>query len=250
MVKRLRILGVFAIMLLSAPAWAAEDIPLKVGIACDYPPFSYLNEYGERVGFDVDMARALCEAMGRRCEFVCRPFAGLLEQMRQGKLDLLMGMSDTAEWRSSMDLSTPYLWVRFLFVGRPGVPDAEAESAMRVGVRAGTARMEGIENFWAGQMQVVRGEFGKLLNMLCAGDLDMILTNDLAGYSFLLSERGQEFEVLGTPLSQETFPGDVRVGVRKGAGKLCGDVNLAIKNTRFDGTFGRINRDHFPYAPY
>ena len=89
-----------------------------------------------------------------------------------------------------------------------------------------------------------------LLDMLCAGELDLVLANDLAGYSFLLSERGRDFEVLGDPLPLDSFPSLVSIGVRKGDEDLREEVNRAIRTIRFSGAFGRINRNYFPYILY
>ena len=251
MVNRLHILGILALFFLSSQAWAEEKIArLRVGLDSDYPPFSFLNERGSHSGFDLDVAKALCESMACRCEFVYQPFDGLLETLRRGEIDLLMGVSDTAARRPYMDFSVPYFHARSIYIGRPGVLNLDSEAAMRVGVRAGTVQMIYVENYQPRRTTIIREQFGRLLDMLCRGDLDMILANDLAAYIFLLSERGQEFDVLGEPLPLESFPSDVRVGVRKGAGKLRENVDMAIKNIRMDGTFGRINQDYFPYTLY
>ena len=102
----------------------------------------------------------------------------------------------------------------------------------------------------AERAEVVQAEFGRLLDMLCAGELDLVLANDLAGYSFLLSERGRDFEVLGDPLPLDSFPSLVNIGVRKGEEGLREELNRAIRSIRFSGVFGRINRNYFPYTLY
>ena len=107
-----------------------------------------------------------------------------------------------------------------------------------------------LRNRRAERAEVVQAEFGRLLDMLCAGELDLVLANDLAGYSFLLSERGRDFEVLGDPLPLDSFPSLVSIGVRKGEEDLREEVNRAIRTIRFSGAFGRINRNYFPYTLY
>ncbi len=47
----------------------AQDT-LRIGVEGAYPPFSETNSSGEVVGFDIDIANALCEAMNRQCELV------------------------------------------------------------------------------------------------------------------------------------------------------------------------------------
>ena len=88
----LRLAGVLALSLLffglSAPASAA---PLRGGLDSNYPPFSLVARRGHASGFDLEVAEELCRAMGRQCEFVFLPLDGLLESMRNGGLDLLLG---------------------------------------------------------------------------------------------------------------------------------------------------------------
>ena len=109
----LRLAGVLALSLLffglSAPASAA---PLRVGLDSNYPPFSLVDRRGHASGFDLEVAEELCRAMGRQCEFVFLPLDGLLESMRNGGLDLLLGVSETDGRREFMDFSKPYFRAR------------------------------------------------------------------------------------------------------------------------------------------
>ena len=52
----------------AAPAPAAKVY--VVGTDAAYAPFESQNEKGEIVGFDVDIANALCEQIKRKCVFV------------------------------------------------------------------------------------------------------------------------------------------------------------------------------------
>lgn len=247
----LRLAGVLALSLLffgvSAPASGA---PLRVGLDSNYPPFSLVDRRGHASGFDLEVAEELCRAMGRQCEFVFLPLDGLLESMRKGGLDLLMGVSETRERRTFMDFSKPYFRARSGYIGRPGDVGTGEEGVVRIGAREGSVQAGHLRNRRAERAVVVQAEFGRLLDMLCAGELDLILANDLAGYSFLLSKRGRDFEVLGDPLPLGSLPNLVSIGVRKGEDELRKELNRAIRDIRFSGAFGRINRNYFPYTLY
>ena len=51
---------------------AAEDISEKdtftVGFDAEYPPYGYKDDNGEYVGFDLDCAQAVCDALGWKLE--------------------------------------------------------------------------------------------------------------------------------------------------------------------------------------
>ncbi len=250
--RPLYIAGLFVVLcLLFSCTWAtAQTAPLRVGLDSNYPPFSALDRRGHASGFDLEVAEELCRAMGRRCEFVFQPLDRLLETMRHGGLDLLMGVSGTQDRLVYMDFSQPYFRARSVYIGRAGSGSAGPEDVVRIGGRGGSVQRAHALGRRGDRAVVVHDEFGRLLDMLCAGRLDLILANDLAAYAFLLSERGENFDVLGDPLPLDAFPRQASIGVRKGEDELLQTVNRAIRDIRFSGAFRRINRNYFPYSLY
>lgn len=220
------------------------------GLDSNYPPFSHQDKRGHPVGFDLEVAQALCAALHRPCTFVFRSLDGLLDAMREGSLDLLMGVSETPERSAYMEFSEPYFRARSVYIGRPGVESFSVGQTVKIGVRKGSVQMDHALRRRGDRAEVVADEFGVILRKLAHGELDMVLANDLAAYAFLISDRGQDFEVLGEPLPLESFPHAVRIGVNKGARGLREAVNQGIREIRFNGTFGRINRNFFPYTLY
>lgn len=248
--KRLpRSLGIFLALffLLQSPLRSA---PLTIGLDSNYPPFSYQDKRGHPVGFDLEVAQALCAAMRRPCVFVFRPLDGLLNAMREGELDLLMGVSQTPGRSAFMAFSEPYFRSRSVYIGRPGAESFNRGQTVKIGARKGSVQMSHVLRRRGERAEVVADEFGVILHKLACGELDMVLTNDLAAYAFLISDRGQDFDVLGEPLPLESLPGAVRIGVRPGADDLREAVNQGLRDLRFSGAFGRINRSFFPYTLY
>ncbi|MCU0955606.1 MAG: transporter substrate-binding domain-containing protein, partial [Hyphomicrobium sp.] len=50
----------------------------------DFPPFNYLDEDGVLNGFNVDLARALCNEIGAACDIRVRPWDELLVALKRG----------------------------------------------------------------------------------------------------------------------------------------------------------------------
>lgn len=225
--------------------------PLTIGVDSDFPPFSRSSAEGVS-GFDPAVARALCASMKRPCIFVALPFDELLAAMRAGDLDLLINISATGERRAYMDFSEVYFRSRAIYVGKPGslVALTDGHGRTRIGARAGSVQEQHLRSWTRTPMIIVTDSYGSILKRLCAGEIDLMLSNDKAAYDFLKSECGQSFDVLGDPLPPDVFPSAVHIGVRKGAPLLLDSVNRALADIRLSGEFGRINRKYFPYSLY
>ncbi len=59
-----------------ASAQAGEK--LRIGVEGAYPPFSWKEPDGTLKGFDIDIAFALCDKMGRECEVVEQDWDGMI----------------------------------------------------------------------------------------------------------------------------------------------------------------------------
>jgi polar amino acid transport system substrate-binding protein len=71
MEKRSHIRTLICALAISAASWGANaEGTLTVGISTGYPPFDILNADGSVGGFDVDIAKAICEDQKKTCKFI------------------------------------------------------------------------------------------------------------------------------------------------------------------------------------
>jgi len=76
----------------------------------DFPPFNFLNEDGRLSGFNVDLARAICDELAIRCTIQTREWDDLLRALRDGNADaIIAGMAITSEARQELDFSDVYM---------------------------------------------------------------------------------------------------------------------------------------------
>ena len=83
---------------------------LAVGTSGTQPPMSAINKKGELMGMDVDLSKAMADAMGVKLRFVQLPFAELLPALEAGKVDMVLsGMTITAERNKKAAFLGPYI---------------------------------------------------------------------------------------------------------------------------------------------
>jgi polar amino acid transport system substrate-binding protein len=121
---------------------------IRVGCEAAYVPFTYRNDKGEIVGYDVELAQHVWAAHGIKPEFVDTAWAGVIPSLYAKKFDLIMSsMSYTAERVKRVAFSIPY---------------AEASQALLV--RAADAdKIKGVEDLNGKVIGVKLGSPGEIL---------------------------------------------------------------------------------------
>ena len=64
---------------LAATSAAASGRDLRVGLSDEYPPLSYIDEDGQRRGFEYELADSLCRRLGRTCVWTFTTQADLVQ---------------------------------------------------------------------------------------------------------------------------------------------------------------------------
>lgn len=82
---------------------------LKVAMSVDQPPFNMRARDKSVIGFDVDLARALADAMKVRLEIVELPFPDLLPTLLDDRVDMVIsGLTITPERTTKVSFVGPY----------------------------------------------------------------------------------------------------------------------------------------------
>ncbi|QTL96490.1 transporter substrate-binding domain-containing protein [Iocasia frigidifontis] len=80
-----------------------------VGTSAGFPPFEYVDENGDVVGFDVDLVKAIGELKGFDVEVKDISFDSLPAALKTGNIDMIAaGMTITTEREKVLDFSQPY----------------------------------------------------------------------------------------------------------------------------------------------
>ncbi len=110
----------------------------------DYPPFDYAGPDGNPAGFNVDLARLLCDEIKASCTIQARRFDTLLDALNDNRGDaVIASIASTAETRKRADFTDPYYRTPARFVARADSPIRdvlpELVEGKKIAVVAGTA---------------------------------------------------------------------------------------------------------------
>ena len=112
---------------------------LRIGVEGAYPPFSQMGADGKLVGFDIDIANAICKEMKADCTLVTQDFDGMIPGLLAKKIDaVIASMSITEERKRSVDFSEKYYQTPGRFVAKADSKlevTAEGLKGKRIGVQ-------------------------------------------------------------------------------------------------------------------
>ena len=109
----------------------------------DYPPFHYLDEVGALTGFNVDLAKAICESLEVQCEVKDVDWAEIFTTLDRGEADAaIASIRISAESLEKADFTSRYYATpaRFVAAKTNALKDIRPETleGMKVGVAKGT----------------------------------------------------------------------------------------------------------------
>jgi arginine/ornithine transport system substrate-binding protein len=239
------------------PAGAQEKEKLRIGVEGAYPPFSSVTPEGELVGFDIDIAMALCEEMQAECTLVQQDWDGIIPALLARKYDAIVAsMSITEERKQKVDFTKKYYQTPARFVAKKGSDveiTPEALEGKKVGVQRATIHDSFLTDNYGDSVEIVRYGTQDEANLdLVAGRVDLLLADSIALRDGLLkTPEGADFEFVGPSFSDPKWFGEgAGIAVRKGDTELQERLNLAIDEIRANGTWDRIAQKYFDFDVY
>ena len=239
------LLALVALVLVSGNALADK---IRIGTEGAYPPFNMIDKNGKPAGFDVDIAKALCEKMGADCTFVTQDWDGIIPGLLARKyVAIVASMSITDERRKAVDFTDRYYSNSLRFIARKGSGiDPNNLKGKSIGAQRATIAANYAEGVKDAEAKLYDTQENAYLD-LSSGRIDLLVTDMLPGYDWLQSEQGTGFEFVGENIDIDDKIG---IAVRKGDDKLRESLNKAIAAIIADGTYAKINAKYFPFSIY
>ena len=248
MKKLLSILfAITMIAVLAVSALAEDTFVFKHGFDLDYPPYSFIDDNGNTNGFDVELAKAVCDYYGWEYEAVPFNWDAKDLELNAGRCDCIWsgftinGREDDYLWSIPYSDNTQMIMVK----KGSGIETLADLTDKVVGVQTATSAYD-LLNDEEGQAELcktfksleVYETYTIAFNDLKAGAVDA-LAIDVTSGNFLMSGE-TDFAFLDEVLGSEQYG----IGFRKDDQELCDQVNFALIALVADGTYDAIGQKY------
>lgn len=229
-----------ALTLLTGQAMAEE---VKFATEATYPPFEYMDKHNEFQGFDIELARAVCQAAQLQCSFSNQAFDSLIPSLKFRRFDVAIAALDVTEERAKqVDFSDIYYENSAVFVSAEGKFGKVDELAgKQVGVQNGTSHQTYVQDKLKAQgvSTIPYASYQNALLDLTSGRVDAVFADTAVAAEWLKDHPG--YQMLGKPVTDAHYFGaGFAMAVRKGNQALLGKLNQGLAAIKADGTYQKI----------
>ncbi|QDX30285.1 arginine ABC transporter substrate-binding protein [Dickeya poaceiphila] len=229
---------------LSFSAGAAETI--RFATEASYPPFESVDASNQIVGFDIDLANALCKHIQATCTFSNQAFDSLIPGLKFRRYDaVIAGMDITPERQQQVSFTQPYYENSALFIAQKGkLADIAALKGKRVGVQNGTTHQKFLLDKHKDITVVPYDSYQNAVLDLKNGRLDAVF-GDTAVVNEWLKENANLASVGDKVTDKDYFGIGLGIAVRQNNDELVKKFNDALNNIKQDGTYQTIYKKWF-----
>jgi ABC-type amino acid transport substrate-binding protein len=219
---------------------------LIAGVKFDTPPFGFLDEKNEPVGFDIDLVRAIGKHIGVPLELVAVTSPTRIPMLASGNVDLVAAsMTRTPEREQAIDFSITYYTggQSLLVPASSQVKGVQDLAGKPVAVQQGTTLEKNLAAAAPKAEIVAFKDYNSAWLALRQGRVDALTgsLNILQGFA----KDHRDFKIAGAPFSVEPFG----IGVRKGDASLLDAVNATIRDLWTSGAYTELYRKWFGSDP-
>ncbi|HEY0234532.1 MAG TPA: transporter substrate-binding domain-containing protein [Afipia sp.] len=223
----------------------------------DYPPFNFTGPDGNPAGFNIDIARAICEEIKVPCTIQMRRFETLVDAINGNRGDaVIASMAVTPQLRAKLDFTDPYYRAPARFVSRKDgvMSEVRPESLLdkKVGAIAGSAHEAYLKSLFTEAVVVGFPSDEALRQALRRGEVDLIF-GDAISLAFWINgtDSAECCAFSGGPFVESRYFGEgVGIGVRRGNDLLRQALNWAMFRLWEKGKFTDLWLRYFSVSPF
>lgn len=233
---------------------AAGDIgPVRFLTSDDFPPFSFRDRRGMLIGFDVELAQAICNVLKTPCAIQSRPFDTLKAGLADGTGNaILAGFDPERAGAEGLIASQAYLKIPGRFVAKSDArfDPAATPPGTQIGAVCGSAHQVFLERFFPKLKVACHPTASAGLEELKAGRVAAFF-GDALGLAFWLhgEASGNCCGFAGGPfMDDRLFGGGLSIVMKAEDRKLKFAIDYALREVYRSGTYEELYLRYFPVS--
>ncbi len=233
----LAIVAVLGICLCTAGCGTKEKEKLVMGTNASFPPYEFVDDNGNIVGIDAEIAKAIAEKLNMELEIKDMEFDSLIPAAKAGTVDMVLaGMTVNEERKLSVDFSESYAkGVQVIIVAENSdIKTNDDLDGKMIGVQAGTTGDTYCTDDF-GQDHVKQFANGALaVAALTNGQVDCVVIDNEPAKNYVAANKG--LKILETVYADE----DYAIAVSKEKTELMTKINKALAELKEEGKIKEI----------
>lgn len=218
-----------------------DGFVLKVGFDAEFPPYGYLADNGEYDGYDLAVAKELCNRLGWGFEAVPVKWAAKDKELEAGNINCIWNGFTCTGKENDYTWSIPYADNSIVIVVKKDsdidtLADLAGKKLMVQAASSGLDAVNANEEFKNSLAELVElSDYSLGFMELQNGTVDAIAV-DVGVAMAQIAQRGDDYVIASEALSSEQYA----VGFLKGNTALCDAVNAELQKMADDGTLLKI----------
>jgi cystine transport system substrate-binding protein len=249
---RLKTIAIAALIQVAAalPSLAGENLAaiksagvFKIGTEGTYAPFTFHDQSGKLVGFDVEIGEAVAAKLGVKAEFIEGKWDGLIAGIDAKRYDAVINQVGITEARKQKyDFSDPYIASKAVLIVRENNDDIKrfADLKGKKAAQSLTSNYGKLAEQSGAELVATEG-FDQSIQLVLTRRADATLNDSLSFYDFKKQKPDAPVKIAAEQANAEHSG----IIVRKGEPELVEAINKALADIRADGTYAKISQKYF-----
>ncbi len=218
---------------------------IVVAMEGTWAPWTYHDEAGELVGYDVEVAQAVAEQLGVKVSFAESGWDSLLAGLESGRYDIIVNGVEIDETRQEkFDFSLPYAYNRTAVIVRGDNEEIQSMEDLEGKRTANT-----ISSTYAAVAQKYGAEvtgvddLNQTFELLTSGRIDATLNADVSYHDYMRAHPEADIKIA----CLDPDPTQVAIPMRKGeeSAALREAIDKALTQLSEDGTLTELSTKYF-----
>ena len=203
----------------------------------EYPPFSFEDEQGNMIGYDLEVLNAIANEMKVNLDMHYVPWNDALEAMEDGTVDVILGLEYQEKYKDLYLLTDPLEINQTVAFGKNNYKSIYELYDKKIAILTYSMIDKTLIGPLALENVLVYDTYEEAFADIQSGELDYLIGRYSVGNRVLAQQGITNVRAVGKVLSNNAFC----FGVQKGDRELLDRMNVAIETLIEDGTVAEIS---------